>query len=472
MDVAVKIERPFLPPPGQTQSSTIQPLSFNCMQLDDPPSPGKLTGPSYSDSGPHTRHTAAGVSIDPDMVPCRHLLSSPLMDQGNSCLPCRAKGLPQVPNSHSLARPAAIVDKENVSPLFLDTNSHQRPISTPPQPVPVSVARPHQLGPFIPAGLPPVQTLLSMTLCGHPITFDLKTLDDDPRSIIELLTSTSSDRDKWMIVGAFYRRKGNIHAALMVVTTMVKVLNNLGLNECDMRPAFLMLSSCHTELWKQTRAKDGSETVTSAAHLDMSRRWLQLVYGPLNPEPTSGDDSEVLDTLAQVDATPRHTHDVPSAHENVTCDKTRISSTDVERDLQVLRDRQALHVEELASTRESKRRLEDEAVNERVTRRRLERSLRDLKAKLAKAQRRADDAHALVRMEANTRRRCEEVVAEERAKRRALEERFRRQAQSARPLLEGLHGLFQRVGGPVKSDAFVGPAIGGSPTTVAHGSHT
>jgi hypothetical protein len=61
-----------------------------------------------------------------------------------------------------------------------------------------------------------------MTLRGQPISFDLHTLEDDPRLIIELLVATSSDRDKWMIVGAFYRRKGNIHATLTVVTTMVK----------------------------------------------------------------------------------------------------------------------------------------------------------------------------------------------------------------------------------------------------------
>jgi len=61
-----------------------------------------------------------------------------------------------------------------------------------------------------------------MTLCDQTINFDLQDLDDDPCSIIELLSATSSDRDKWMIVGAFYRRKGNIHAALTVVTTMVK----------------------------------------------------------------------------------------------------------------------------------------------------------------------------------------------------------------------------------------------------------
>jgi hypothetical protein len=213
-----------------------------------------------------------------------------------------------------------------------------------------------------------------------------------------------------------------------------------------MRPAFLMLSSCHTELWRQTRAPDGSETETSVAHFDKSRRWLQLVYGPMNPETTSGDDSEVLDTLSPVSSTPRRTQDVPSAHKNATWDKTRRSRTNTERDLQLLRDRQVHHIEELARIREAKRRFENEAANERVTRRRLERTLRDLQTKLSKAQRRADDAHALVRMEANTRKRCEQAVAEEQAKRRVLEEHFKKQAQSARPLLEGLHGLFQKAG--------------------------
>lgn len=61
-----------------------------------------------------------------------------------------------------------------------------------------------------------------MTLGGQHITFDLEALDVDPNSIIELLRSTSSDRDKWMIVAAFYRRKGNTHAALTVVATMVQ----------------------------------------------------------------------------------------------------------------------------------------------------------------------------------------------------------------------------------------------------------
>ena len=128
----------------------------------------------------------------------------------------------------SWASHAADIVKENVAPLFLDLNSYptagQQVVSIPPPPLAVSVtaAYSNQFDPTIMSGLPPIQTVLLMTLRGQPISFDLHTLEDEPRLIIELLIATSSDRDKWMVVGAFYRRKGNIHAALTVVTTMVK----------------------------------------------------------------------------------------------------------------------------------------------------------------------------------------------------------------------------------------------------------
>ena len=210
-----------------------------------------------------------------------------------------------------------------------------------------------------------------------------------------------------------------------------------------MKPAFLMLSSCHVDLWRQTRSTDGSETEISAAHLDKSCRWLQLVYGQGNPEVTPEGRLEVFDTLSSVDTSPSQAS-IPFAGEPITSDERR--QIDLERDLQVLRDRQALQHQELAHTREAKRRLEDEATDERATRRRLERTQRDLENKLAKARRRVNDLQALVRMEANARRRSEQVVTEERAKRKALEDHLKRQAQSARPLLEELTGLFQRAG--------------------------
>jgi len=338
--------------------------------------------------------------------------------------------------------------------------AEQGVVSTCRPPVLISNSFPDQLESIIPSGLPPIQTFLPMNLDGKAVSLDLRALDDDPRPVIELLSATSSDRDKWMIVGAFYRRKGNIHAALTVVTTMVKVLNDQGIRECDMKPAFLMLSSCHVELWRQSRSTDGSETEISAAHLDKSCRWLQLVYGPGNPEVIAEERLEVFDTHSSIDTTPSQAPSIPFAGEPITFEKRQ--RTDLERDLQILRDRQAIQLQELAHTREAKRRLEDEATDERATRRRLERTLHDLKTKLAKAQRRVDDVQALVRIEANARRRSEQMVSEERAKRRALEEHLKRQTQSARPLLEELAGLFQRAGPQVKFDAVMSPGPGGS----------
>lgn len=162
-------------------------------------------------------------SVDPNVISSRGSLLSPSMDPNtSSCTPYPVQTKRALdPSSKSWAGDAAGIDKENVSPLTgTPSNDRQRLMST--LSPPISISHSNQLDPAISSGLPPIQTLLPMTLCGQDINFDLQDLDDDPCSIIELLSATSSDRDKWMIVGAFYRRKGNIHAALTVVTTMVK----------------------------------------------------------------------------------------------------------------------------------------------------------------------------------------------------------------------------------------------------------
>ncbi|KAI9463525.1 hypothetical protein BJY52DRAFT_1184549 [Lactarius psammicola] len=373
--------------------------------LGDAPSPSIARRVSSLDPDPHLRPRAFGIGLDTSSS--TNWLSIPSVSPNHSCAPYRAKN----PGMRASGLPVDTVDKENVPPVPQGADVHPievQQLFTPPLPTPSSPAHPHDLGSIIPPGLPPIQTLLDMTLCGQRITFDLDCLDVDPRSIIELLRTTSSDRDKWMIVGAFYRRKGNTHAALTVVATMVKVLSDLGLKAWELRPAFLMLSSCHTELWRRTRAQDGSETEVSVAHLDKSRRWLQLVYGRLTTEPRSEDSPDML-----VNGTSRHAHAVPPEKEDITPEN--IQRADNGRDLRVLRDPRVLYVEDPASTRYAKRRLEDEASFERATRRRLERTLHDLEAKVVEAQKRVDDAHASIRAEANTRRKCEHAISEERA---------------------------------------------------------
>jgi len=67
-----------------------------------------------------------------------------------------------------------------------------------------------------------LNTRLVMTLCDELISYDLESLEDDPKTIMDLLRATSSERDKWIVVGCHYRRKGNFKAAMLVVRTMVE----------------------------------------------------------------------------------------------------------------------------------------------------------------------------------------------------------------------------------------------------------
>ncbi|KAI9437739.1 hypothetical protein H4582DRAFT_2099300 [Lactarius indigo] len=315
---------------------------------------------SSLDPGPHLRPRVPGISLDTHYSLSTNPRYIPSVSPSGSCTSLHAK----LPVLRASGLPTVTCDKENVPPITQDEELYplevQQPF-TPPLPTPSSPAHCHQLDSIIPLGLPPIQSLLDMTLCGQRIAFDLEGLDVDPRPIIELLCATSSDRDKWMIVGAFYRRKGNIHASLTVVATMVKVLSDLGLKACELRPAFLMLSSCHTELWRRTRAQDGSETQASVAHLDKSRRWLQLVYGRLTTELSSENNPDTLGTS-------RHVHDIPSEREVITPENTQ--NVDNEGDLLVLRDPRVPYTEDPINKRTAKRWFEDEAGFERATRRR------------------------------------------------------------------------------------------------------
>lgn len=61
-----------------------------------------------------------------------------------------------------------------------------------------------------------------MVLCGEAISYDLEKLESDPRVIIELLKVCSSERASWMIVGAHYRRTGNMKSAIIVMKAFLE----------------------------------------------------------------------------------------------------------------------------------------------------------------------------------------------------------------------------------------------------------
>ncbi|KAH7877355.1 uncharacterized protein C8R40DRAFT_1095738, partial [Lentinula edodes] len=123
----------------------------------------------------------------------------------------------------------------------------------------------------------PLTTHIHLCLCGELFSYNLRNLQSDPRKIIELLQSTGSECRNWITVGACYRRQGNPHTAIAVIQSMVEVMARYGVSENELKPAFLMLAGCESDLSKLTRNEDQ----ITLKHQQKSQRWLQKVYGAM-----------------------------------------------------------------------------------------------------------------------------------------------------------------------------------------------
>jgi hypothetical protein len=66
------------------------------------------------------------------------------------------------------------------------------------------------------------ETSISMNLCGQVVTYDLKSLGLNPQVIIELLKVTKSECATWMIVSAFYRRRGEPRNGISVLKSFIE----------------------------------------------------------------------------------------------------------------------------------------------------------------------------------------------------------------------------------------------------------
>ena len=66
------------------------------------------------------------------------------------------------------------------------------------------------------------ETSISMNIFGQVMTYDLKSLGLNPRVIIELLKVTKSECAAWMIVGAFYRRRGEPRNGISVMKAFIE----------------------------------------------------------------------------------------------------------------------------------------------------------------------------------------------------------------------------------------------------------
>ena len=150
-----------------------------------------------------------------------------------------------------------------------------------------------------PSDVPALSPIITLTYHGQPVTCDLRKLEDDPAKIIAVLKAIAScalERDKWMIVAVQYRIKGLFKSAIGVLEAMIEgaaiglgicvdfrsryawmllVMTSppVSLSKADIKPVYLMLSSCHRDIAAQGGPVDG------AYHVRQATECLRQVYG-------------------------------------------------------------------------------------------------------------------------------------------------------------------------------------------------
>ncbi|KAI0790641.1 hypothetical protein C8Q75DRAFT_95652 [Abortiporus biennis] len=246
---------------------------------------------------------------------------------------------------------------------------------------------------------------------------DSESLPANPDDAISFLVDTASNalsRDKWMVLAGQYRMNGNTEAAIAVLSAMIHVMISptVGLPEGELKPIFLMLSSCHTEIWKRIRVNGPSEI--SKMHFEKAKTYLQAVYGTNTPQLSA--PSEMLRVRSKSGLNSkyiRESTDSFNMKEQVPqvespSDSGHIKS--LEKEIDTLRDRQSTQKTCLAQVRGAKRKLEEDLSLEKRSRRKLERELDTVIQELSGARRGEKYALEQCRREVENRRKAEERV--------------------------------------------------------------
>ncbi|KII92179.1 hypothetical protein PLICRDRAFT_695614 [Plicaturopsis crispa FD-325 SS-3] len=276
------------------------------------------------------------------------------------------------------------------------TNEHEpERARQPPSPLsPLSIASPHSDPQSLPAlatvpaeaapssfpTLSPSSKIL-LKLCGEKITYDLEGLDHDPAGIVKLLQATMAPPGAWMTVAAQYRRLQNPRSAVTVTTALVKMMTDDGARQPDMKPAYLLLSSCEHDLSRHAGPNDPS----AVEHSNNAAKWLRCVYGALG---STGPDPPATNTLGLMRSFTAAAPALPDA--TVLHGPARMPYT---------------------------QRLEDDLAAEQARRRQAERRLDDAEARAEGARRSEQAALAHVRREVVARRAAEDKAHEEKERR-------------------------------------------------------
>lgn len=270
-----------------------------------------------------------------------------------------------------------------------------------------------------------------------------------------------------------------------MLTHAVMTSPEVGLTKSDLKPAFLMLASCFTDLSRQMRATGPTGAELAKEHMSKAAEYFQIVYGSNTPRDLEEQDNQRPSPLApsgtsaratsiSVSTTNKGRTTPESSHTARVRNKSGLSSDEaaqiriMQREVQSLRDRQKHHLAQIAEAGTAKRKLEDELAEEREQRRRADQSLEDTAGELHAARRSMRHALDQCRREVEARRRAEDRAAEVRGElehaRRELSAKTREaheKDRKARECFARLGALFARAARDELGDPMT-PILSGS----------
>ena len=199
-----------------------------------------------------------------------------------------------------------------------------------------------------------------------------------------------------------------------------------GISEGDLKPAFLFLSGCETDLAKQ--AKKRQSTLEAAQHYKNARVWLQKVYGLGNIPMISPAMGVVKSSPLSLSFQPKSASQAPDRNPNTHPSDNPILSAvtvarqkPIEHEIRSLQNEQQQQSDLLSQTRVAKRKLEDDFDCERDLRYRLQRRLDDAQKELEMARKMETYALDQVKREVEARRKAEDLARMERNHRLELQ---------------------------------------------------
>jgi hypothetical protein len=235
-------------------------------------------------------------------------------------------------------------------------------------------------------------------------------------------------------------------------------MTRAGTPETDLKPAFLMLSGCQTDLSRRARSPTGAHTEVSLKHFQQSQEWLRKVYGvdlpPVDveaevPPIVSSPDTKVASLPPGLPATPQ-----ALASQSLVTGRTRI----LEREVQSLRDRNSASQDQVLEFRAVKRKLEDELLSEKSARRKVETTLLQIEHELKASQRMESFALEQVKREVESRRQAEGREKDLSTRVEELERKMEKGAEVEKVVLfEDLAKMFQMA---AHGDSLLLPSMG------------